>query len=53
MNGMGKHIVITEVQEEMYKVRVTRRKVFYFADWESACEFCLQAGISIKRVEVI
>jgi hypothetical protein len=35
----------------MYKVRVTRRKVFYFASWESACEFCLLTGISIKCVE--
>jgi hypothetical protein len=37
----------------MYRVRVTRRKVFYFADWESACEFCLLAGISVKHVEVV
>jgi hypothetical protein len=37
----------------MYKVRVKRRKVFYFADWESTSEFCLQAGINIKRVEVV
>jgi hypothetical protein len=37
----------------MYKVRVKRRKVFYFADWESACGFCVLSGISIKRVEVI
>jgi hypothetical protein len=36
----------------MYKVRVKRRKVFYFADWESACEFCVLSGISIKCVEV-
>jgi hypothetical protein len=37
----------------MYKVRVTRRKFFYFADYDSACEFCLLSGISIKRVEVV
>jgi hypothetical protein len=35
----------------MYKIRVVRRKVFYFAHWESACEFCLLLGISVKRVE--
>jgi hypothetical protein len=37
----------------MYKVRVKRRKVRYFANWESACEFCLLAGINIKRVEAV
>jgi hypothetical protein len=37
----------------MYKVRVARSKAFYFADWESVCEFCLQRGINIKRVEVV
>jgi hypothetical protein len=37
----------------MYKVRVTRRKVFYFLAWERACVFCLLAGIKIKRVEVV
>jgi hypothetical protein len=37
----------------MYKVRVTRRKVFYFSDWESACEFCLLAGLSVIRAEVV
>jgi hypothetical protein len=37
----------------MYRVRVTRRKVYYFADWESACGFCLRAGIPVKRVEVV
>jgi hypothetical protein len=37
----------------MYKVRIQRRKVFYFTDYSSACEFCLLAGINIKRVEVV
>jgi hypothetical protein len=36
----------------MYRVRVTRRKTFYFGDWDSACEFCLLTGISVKCVEV-
>jgi hypothetical protein len=36
----------------MYKVRVKRRKIFYFTDWDSACEFCVLSGISVKRVEV-
>jgi hypothetical protein len=37
----------------MYRVRVKRRKVFYFASYDSACEFCILSGISIKRVEVV
>jgi hypothetical protein len=37
----------------MYKVRVKKRKVFYFADWGSACEFCVLSGISVKCVEVV
>jgi hypothetical protein len=36
----------------MYRVRVKRRKAVYFTDWESACEFCLLAGINIKQIEV-
>jgi hypothetical protein len=34
----------------MYKIKVSKRKVLYFADWESACAFCLAAGISLKQV---
>jgi hypothetical protein len=37
----------------MYKVKVKKRKVFYFADWDSACEFCVLLRISIKCVEVV
>jgi hypothetical protein len=37
----------------MYKVRVKRRKVFYFSDWDGACEFCILSGISVKCVEVV
>jgi hypothetical protein len=37
----------------MYRVRVVRRRTFYFSDWESACEFCLLAGISMKCVEAV
>jgi hypothetical protein len=37
----------------MYKVRVKKHKVFYFADWDSACAFCVLSGISLKYVEVV
>jgi hypothetical protein len=35
----------------MYKV-MAKRKVFYFADWESACEFCLLSGIPVKHIQL-
>jgi len=34
----------------MYKIRFGR--TFYFADWDSACEFCVLAGIRIKLIRL-
>jgi len=35
----------------MYRVRFGR--TLYFADWASACEFCVLVGARIKIIEVV
>ena len=41
----------------VYKVRVKRArknrvKTLYFTTYESACEYCAQAGVNIKQIKV-
>jgi hypothetical protein len=37
----------------MYKVKVKKGKTLYFADWESVCQYCMLAGISLKYIKVV
>ena len=34
----------------MYKVRFGKGKTLYFKDWQSACEFCVLAGVRTKII---
>jgi hypothetical protein len=36
----------------VYRVKVKKGKTVYFRDWDSACGYCVQIGLSIKLIKV-
>ena len=36
----------------MYKVKIGKARALYFNSYDSACDFCIMAGLRIKIVKI-